>query len=62
MANNDQNMGGLVADGDPGDVNAVVQQARQRPRQKIGWRREGRLASTEAGMRWKRGGRLIRRE
>ena len=62
MANNDHNMGDLVADGDPGDVNAVVQQARQRTRHKIGWRREGRLASTDTGMRWKRAGRLIRRE
>ena len=62
MANNDQNMGGLVADGDPGDVNAAVQQARRKPRQKIGWRREGRLGSNDAEMRWKRGGRLIRRE
>ena len=67
MASDDLYVGNLEGDGDPGDINAgdaVPQQARQRIRPKIGWRREGRLFSSENDQtekKWTRSGRLIRR-
>ena len=61
MASDDLYVGNLENEGDPGDINAVPQQACQRTRPKIGWRREGRLFSSEAEKKWTRSGRLIRR-
>ena len=67
MATDDLYVGNLENERDPGDLNArdaVPQQARQRTWPKIGWRREGRLNSSEndqTDKKWTRSGRLIRR-